>query len=52
MKEYTEVRTITGRKIFVRKSKAEIREERIYWAEVILAPLVVIAVFAKFAGMI
>ena len=52
MKEYTEVRTITGQKIFVRKSKAEIREERIYWAEVILAPLVVITVFAKFAGMI
>jgi len=29
-----------------------IRERRILWAEIILAPLVVIWVFAKAAGMI
>jgi len=52
MREYTEVRTITGQKIFVRKSREEIREERIYWAEVILVPLFVIWFFAKCAGMI
>ena len=52
MQEYREIRTITGQKIFVRISKEELWERRIFRAEVILAPLVVIYVFAKIAGMI
>jgi len=52
VQEYTQIRTITGQKIFVRQSREMIRERRILWAEIILAPLVVIWVFAKAAGMI
>jgi len=52
MQEYREMRTITGQKIFVRVSKAELRERRIFWLEVTLAPLLVIWFFAKCAGMI
>lgn len=52
MRPYRQMRTITGQKIFVRMTKEEIRDRRLYWAEVILAPLVMILVFAMAAGMI
>ena len=52
MQSYREIRTITGRKMFVRMSKEEIRERRMLRLEIVLTPLVVIWVFAKFAGMI
>ena len=52
MKGYTQIRTITGRKIFVRMTKEEIRDRRIYWLEVVTIPLLMIYVFAKCAGMI
>ena len=52
MTGYRQMRTITGRKIFVRMSREEIIDRRLYWAEVILAPLVMILVFAMAAGMI
>ncbi len=52
MKGYREVRTITGQKFFVRMTKEEIRDRRLYWLEVVLIPLVMIYVFAKCAGMI
>lgn len=52
MQEYRQIRTITGQKIFVRESREEARERKIFLAEVILTPLIVIYVFAKAAGMI
>lgn len=52
MTGYTEIRTLSGRKIFVRMSREQIRERRILLAEMILAPLVMIFVGAMVAGMI
>ena len=46
------MRTITGRKLYVRMSKQEIRDRRLYWLEVITAPLLTILAFAMAAGMI
>ena len=52
MRGYTEIRTLTGKKIFVRMSREEIREQRLFKAEIILLPLLTVFVFAKAAGMI
>lgn len=52
MQGYRTMRTITGRKVFVRMSKEEIRDRRLYWVEVVTAPLLTILVFAMAAGMI
>ena len=52
MTGYRTMRTITGRKIFVRMSREEIIDRRLYWLQVVLVPAVVIYVFAKAAGMI
>ena len=46
------MRTITGRKLYVRMSKQEIRDRRLYWLEVIAVPALMIFLFAKAAGMI
>lgn len=52
MRPYRQIRTITGQKIFVRMTKEEIRDRRLYWLEVVTIPLMMIYVFAKCAGMI
>ena len=52
MTGYRQIRTITGQKLFVRMSREEIRDRRLFWLEVLLTPAVVIYVFAKVAGMI
>lgn len=49
---YREIRTISGQKIWVRETRGERAERWIYWAEVILTPLIVIIVFAAAGGMI
>lgn len=51
MQGYQMIRTISGRRMFVRMSRREIVERRLYWAEVVLAPLVTIIVFAFAAGI-
>lgn len=52
MTEYREIRTITGRRVFVRESREARRDRLILRAEIVLAPLVAIFVFAVAAGMI
>lgn len=52
MTGYRTVRTITGRKVFVRMTREEIRDRRLFRLEVVLTPLIMILVFAKCAGMI
>ena len=52
MRPYRQIRTITGRKIFVKETRQEHADRLILRAEIILAPLVSIFVFAVAAGMI
>ena len=52
MTGYRMMRTVTGRKVFVRMSREEVIDRRLYWLEVILAPIVMIVVFTAAAGMI
>ncbi|MBO7711089.1 MAG: hypothetical protein J6S83_11515 [Lachnospiraceae bacterium] len=52
MTAYRQIRTITGQKIFVKETRRERRDRLILRAEILLAPLVVIFVFALAAGMI
>lgn len=52
MRPYRQIRTITGRKIFVKESREERIQRNILRAEMVLAPLVTIFVFALAAGMI
>jgi hypothetical protein len=52
MTEYREIRTITGRRVFVRESREARRDRLILRAEIILAPIVTIIAFALAAGMI
>ena len=52
MKPYRQIRTITGRKIFVTETRQERAERMILRAEIIAAPLVMILVFAIAGGMI
>jgi hypothetical protein len=52
MTEYREIRTITGRRVFVRESRESRRDRLILRAEIILTPIVTIIAFALAAGMI
>lgn len=52
MRPYRQVRTITGQRIFVRETRQEHADRMILRAEIVLAPLVAIFVFALAAGMI
>ena len=52
MRPYRQIRTITGRKIFVRETAEERRNRIILRAEIIIAPLLTIFVFAVAGGMI
>ena len=52
MTGYRTMRTITGRKVFVRMTREEIRDRRLFRLEIIATPLIMILVFAKCAGMI
>ena len=52
MQGYRTMRTITGRKVYVRMSKEEIRDRRLYWLEIVTVPALMIFLFAKAAGMI
>ena len=52
MRSYRQVRTITGQRIFVRETRQEHADRLILRAEIVLAPLVAIFVFAVAAGMI
>ena len=52
MMYYREIRTITGQKIFMRESREQRRDRMLLRAEIILAPIVTIFVFAVAAGMI
>ena len=52
MRSYRQIRTITGQKIFVRETRRERADRLILRAEILLAPLVTIFVFAVAAGMI
>ena len=52
MRPYRQIRTITGRKIFVKETRQEPADRLILRAEIILAPIVTIFVFALAAGMI
>ena len=52
MKPYRQIRTITGQKIFVRETRQERADRLILRAEIILAPIVTIFVFAVAGGMI
>ena len=52
MRPYRQIRTITGQKIFVRMTKEDIRERRLYWLEVVLTPILTVYIFALAAGMI
>lgn len=52
MRPYRQIRTITGQKIFVKETRQERADRMILRAEIILAPLVAVFVFAVAAGMI
>ena len=52
MTTYRQIRTITGRKIFVKETQQERAERMILRAEIIAAPLVTILVFAIAGGII
>jgi hypothetical protein len=52
VKHYRQIRTITGRKIFVKETRQERADRMILRAEIIAAPLVTILVFAIAGGMI
>ena len=52
MRPYRQIRTITGRKIFVKETRQERAERMILRAEIIAAPLVTILVFAVAGGLI
>lgn len=52
MRPYRQIRTITGRKVFIRETRQERADRLILRAEILLAPLVTIFVFAVAAGMI
>ena len=52
MRAYRQIRTITGQRIFVKETRQERADRLILRAEVLLAPLVTIFVFAVAAGMI
>ena len=52
MRTYRQIRTITGRKIFVKETRQERADRLILRAEIIAAPLVTILVFAIAGGMI
>ena len=52
MREYRQIRTITGQKIFVKETREERAERIMFRLEVFLAPIVVIIAFAAAAGMI
>ena len=52
MRTYRQIRTITGRKIFVTETREERIQRNILRAEIIAAPLVTILVFAIAGGMI
>lgn len=52
MRPYRQIRTITGQKIFVKETRQERADRLILRAEIILAPLLIIFVFAVAAGMI
>ena len=52
MTYYREARTITGRKIFVKETREERIQRNILRAEMVLAPLVMILVFAAAGGML
>ena len=49
---YRTIRTISGRKVFVKMSKEEARDRKLFALEVLLTPAAVIYIFAKVAGMI
>lgn len=52
MTTYRQVRTITGQRIFVKETREERIQRNILRAEIIVAPLVAILVFAVAGGMI
>lgn len=52
MRAYRQIRTITGQKVFVRESREERIQRNILRAEMVLAPLVMILVFAAAGGML
>ena len=52
MTGYREIRTISGKKIWTRETRQEHADRLILRAEIILAPIVTIFVFALAAGMI
>lgn len=52
MRPYRQIRTITGQKLFVKETRQERADRLILRAEIILAPVITIFVFAVAAGMI
>lgn len=52
MRPYRQIRTITGRKMFIRETRQERADRLILRAEIVLAPVVTIFIFALAAGMI
>ena len=52
MMTYREIRTITGRKMFVRETREQRLDRLILRAEIVLTPIVTILVWAAVAGMI
>ena len=52
MRPYRQIRTITGQKIWIRETRQERADRMILRAEIVLAPLVAVFVFAVAAGMI
>lgn len=52
MRAYREIRSITGQKLFVKETRQERADRLILRAEIILAPVITIFVFAVAAGMI
>ena len=52
MQGYREFRTVTGKKVWTRMTREEIRDRRMFRLEVVLTPVIMILVFAKCAGMI
>ena len=52
MRTYRQIRTITGRKIFVTETREERIQRNILRVEIIAAPLVTILVFAVAGGLI
>ena len=52
MRPYRQIRSITGQKIWIRETRQERADRLILRAEILLAPLVTIFIFALAAGMI